>query len=166
MEELTSNNAINTLSHIGFQINRYWNRLSSVLDVPLDERIRHGRLTAVDQDYHTALEVVWIIGSQMTVTLQLRNYLKLQDRLKMKVRLFVFSFYCRLQSSTGFLFYSLESIIHDKSLLIILHNIRLHNHIIFNIIFCNKLLTSVLISHHLIINFYTVSVTYIHQVMV
>ena len=44
------------LSHIGFQINRYWNRLPSVLDVPLDERIRHGRLAAVDQGYHTALE--------------------------------------------------------------------------------------------------------------
>ena len=56
IEQLTSNNAIRTLSQMGFQITRYWSRLSSVLDVPLDERIRHGRLAAVDQDYHTALE--------------------------------------------------------------------------------------------------------------
>ena len=41
---------------MGFQINRYWNRLSSVLGVPLDERIRHERLAVVDKDYHTALE--------------------------------------------------------------------------------------------------------------
>ena len=95
MEELTSNNAINTLSHIGFQINRYWNRLSSVLGVPLDERIQHGRLAAVDQDYHTALESCidyWITNdSNPSMEKLLVAARQVENESK---TFFVFSFYC------------------------------------------------------------------------
>ena len=85
MEEL---NAVNTLNHI---INKYWNRLCSVLGVPLNERMRHGRLAAVDRDYHTALDscIDYWITNDSNPSMDQRNYLKLQDRLKMKkVRLF------------------------------------------------------------------------------
>ena len=141
--------------------------------VPLDERIRHGRLAAVDQDYHTALESCidyWITNISNP---SMEKLLEAARQVENESKTFLYLVFtaCILQYSTGLLFYSLESTIHEKTLLIILHNIRLHNHVIFNIIFCNKLLTGVLISYHLIINSNTVShqtvinisVTYIHQ---
>ena len=110
---------------MGFQINRYWNRLSSVLDVPLDERMRHGRLAAVDQDYHTALESCidyWITNISNP---SMEKLLEAARQVEKESKTFLYLVFtaCILQYSTGLLFYSLESTIHEKTLLIILHNI-------------------------------------------
>ena len=76
------------------------------------------RLAAVDQDYHAALEscIDYWITNDSNPSMDRRNYLKLQDRLKMTFLYLVFTA-CRLQSLTGFLFNRLEFIIHDKTLI-------------------------------------------------
>ena len=54
--ELTSNNALRFLVKSGFVVEDKWNKLTSFLDVSLEERRRLKKMVSIDQDYHFALE--------------------------------------------------------------------------------------------------------------